>query len=259
MRSFLYVLIISYAILCVLLFLFQRKLLYFPTPEISHDYQQISVKNQGETIEVIVVNPDQKDAIVYFGGNAESVIYNADDFSKYFPDRTIYLVNYRGYADSSGLPSQNALFSDALVIYDTVTQTHSDIVAFGRSLGSGVALYLAAQRRLSHLVLITPYDSILAVAKKQFPFFPVGILLKDKYDSLSLVDKISSPTLIVAGEQDNIIPVSHSKTLYEALDAENAHLKIIQNAGHNNISEHREFYQIINEFLKRHCQVTEFG
>ncbi len=251
MRSFLYVLIISYAILTVLLYVFQRQLLYFPTPFIPHGYQQVSVNNQGETIEVIVVSPGQQDAIVYFGGNAESVIYNAEEFSKYFPNRTVYLVNYRGYADSSGMPDQNALFSDALAIYDSIAQTHSDIVSFGRSLGSGIALYLASQRQLSHLVLITPYDSILAVAKKQFPFFPVSILLKDKYDSLSLIEQISLPTLILAGEQDNIIPVSHSVMLHEALETKNAHLKILKNVGHNNISQHKEFYQIIGEFLKR--------
>lgn len=250
MRSFLYVLIISYALLCVLLFVFQRKLLYFPSTSVSHNYQQISVENEDVTIDVIVLRPNQSGAIIYFGGNAESVVLNAEDFLHHFPDRTVYLVNYRGYANSTGAPTQIGLFSDALAIFDKISASHATIAALGRSLGSGVALHLAANRQLDHLVLITPYDSILEIAKTNFRFFPVGLLLKDRYDSLSIANHIRVPTLIIAGAQDNIIPISHSSRLFDAFDPTITQMKTIERAGHNNISEFTEFYKSIGQFLQ---------
>ena len=100
------------------MYLLQRKLLYYPTGKIQHSFPQLKLVNQNESIEVIVLNEGKNDALLYFGGNAESVIYNAEDFLASFPIHTVYLLNYRGYGQSTGHPTEKGIFSDTLLAFD---------------------------------------------------------------------------------------------------------------------------------------------
>lgn len=125
-------------------------------------------------------------------------------------------MHYRGYGGSSGKPSEQALVADALALFDQLQSKYSDITVLGRSLGSGVAVQLAAQRKVTQLLLITPFDSLSALAQRQFPFFPVKWLLKDTYNSVAYAPDINSPTLILLAEQDEIIGRAHSEALYQA-------------------------------------------
>lgn len=249
MRDFLYILIALYVIAGALLYLFQRNLLYIPSAEYQHRFEQISIKNNKLTLEIIVLNQGRENALIYFGGNAEAVVANAQSFSEKFTNKTIYLVNYRGYGGSTGKPSQIALFSDAELIFDQLSQHHENIAVIGRSLGSGVAMHLASQRSVNQLVLITPFDSILAIAQEQFPMFPIAILLKDPYDSIALADKVSANVLLVAGGVDSVIPRKHTQRLFEALGKDKAQLVLIEQAGHNDISQFSAFYESISQFF----------
>lgn len=238
-----------YLSIAALLYIFQRTFIYFPTPEYEHGFDQVGVQNQGEEIQVIVLNAGKADAFIYFGGNAEAVLANGPEFSLHFPDKTIYLVNYRGYGGSSGSPTEAALFSDATVIFDHFASNHENLAVVGRSLGSGVAMHLAANRPVSQVVLITPYDSVLALAKKQYPMFPISILLKDKFDSLRVADLVTAPVLALAGDRDTLIPVSHSEILIDAIGDDNAELVVIKGASHNDISNYPEFYASMKRFF----------
>ncbi len=248
--SFAYLLLGTYVIAVLLLFVFQRSFIYLPTPKYEHGFEQISVQNENESIEVIVLNKGNENAFVYFGGNAEAVVANASEFSRSFPTTTVYLINYRGYGGSTGKPTESALFFDAELIFDHFSPQHRNLAAVGRSLGSGVAMHLAANRPVSKIVLITPYDSILALAKKQFPIFPISLLLKDKYDSISLANTVSVPTLVLAGSRDTLIPLNHSQNLIDAIGKDQAEMIIIEQAGHNNISQFPEFYANMIKFLE---------
>ena len=104
-------------------------------------------------------------------------------FRAAFPDRSLFLVNYRGYGGSSGQPSEAALFADALAIFDHVRREHSEIAVMGRSLGSGVAVLVASERPVEQLVLVTAFDSLVNVAREYLRWLPVGRLLRDRYDS----------------------------------------------------------------------------
>jgi len=233
----------------VLLYLFQRDMLYHQTPEYQHDLQVISVDSENEKIKVLLLNPNQNRAIVYFGGNAEAVIFNQEPFSKAFPIHTIYLVNYRGYGGSSGNPTEANLYADALSVYDAVAANHKSISVLGRSLGSGVATYLAANRTVDALALITPYDSIQAVAQSRFPIYPSSLLLKDKYDSISRANTIAAKTLIIAAELDQIIPLKHAEKLRDAFKQEQVSMTVIQGANHNNLSVEKEYFETLQRFL----------
>ena len=252
---FVLILVGIYLACALVLFVFQHAFIYLPTNEYEHSFEQITILNNDVNIQVIVLNKGNKNAFIYFGGNAEAVIHNALEFSINFPSRTIYLVNYRGYGGSSGKPTEVGLFSDAIAIFDNVLAAHKNIAVIGRSLGSGVAMHLAANRAVSQVVLITPYDSILAIAKKQFPLFPISLLLKDQYDSVGLANKVSAPVLVLAGGQDRIIPLSHSQKLVDALGIrndkwqENVTMIVFEQAGHNNISQSVNYYKNLTSFL----------
>ena len=248
LKTMIYLLLI-YSLTCALMYFLQRKLLYYPTRKIPHNFPQFKLVNQNESIEVIVLNEGKNEALLYFGGNAESVIYNAEDFLTSFPLHTVYLLNYRGYGQSSGHPTEKGIFSDALLLFDKVQEKHNNISVIGRSLGSGVAAYLASKRSLHKMALITPYDSIESLGQSKFIIFPVFMLLKDKYDSLSRVKHIQAKTIALVAENDEVIPKKHSLRLINAFPPEQISVKIIKNSGHNDISFKEEYYRHLEDFF----------
>nr|WP_319588188.1 alpha/beta hydrolase [uncultured Desulfobulbus sp.] len=177
------------------------------------------------------------DALLYFGGNAEDVSSSLPSLAQAFPDHALYLPHYRGYGGSSGKPSETALFADALALFDKAKNEHSKIVVIGRSLGSGVAVYLASQRPVARLVLVTPYDSIQGLATRQFPYLPVHWLLLDKFESGKYAPKVTAPTLVIAAEHDEVIPRASTEALCTRFSGGVAALKVVGGTGHNTISE----------------------
>ena len=248
LENMIYFLLI-YFIACAVLYFLQRKLIYFPTAKISHGLNQLKLVNNNESIDVIVLNEGKNEALIYFGGNAESVIYNAEDFLKEFPQHTVYLLNYRGYGESTGNPTEKGIFSDALFLFDKVKNKHQKISVIGRSLGTGVAAYLASRRPINKIALITPYDSIKSLGQSKFIIFPVFLLLKDKYDSLSRVKHIQAQTIALVAENDEIIPKKHSLRLINEFPPEQITAITIKNSGHNDISYKEEYYQHLKDFL----------
>ncbi len=240
--------LLIYSGIALYLYVAQRSLLYFPTPPVKHPFIEEFLDIDGESIVVISANPDASKALIYFGGNAEAVAYSIPDFQG-LQDTTLYMVNYRGYGGSSGSPSEAGLYADALAVYDAIAPRHSEVMAMGRSLGTGVATWLSVNRDISKLVLITPYDSVLNVAQRRFPIFPAKIILKDVFDSLSRAQALTVPMLVLAAENDNVIPVRHAENLVTALDSNLTEFHILPGTGHNNISAHPEYSRQLLEFL----------
>ena len=164
--------ILIYIGCCGYLYLAQRSFIYFPTPESRNVMaEDLRLDVDGATLQIWRLAGEKEEAVIYFGGNAEDVAQNLGQFSSIFPDKAIYLVNYRGYGASTGMPSEAAIVSDAQAIFDHISPAHSSISVVGRSLGSGVAMFLAATRNAERMVLITPYDSIAKLAQSSFPIF----------------------------------------------------------------------------------------
>jgi pimeloyl-ACP methyl ester carboxylesterase len=220
------------------LFLFQRSFIYYPPrgpAAVASEILQLSVP--GAELKVAVRPLAGPNAVVYFGGNGEDVSFNLPEFSQAFPDHALYLLNYRGYGGSTGSPTEEDLQRDALALFDSVHATHPNVVVMGRSLGSGVAIRLASQRPARRLVLITPYSSIAELGARQFPFFPVKWLLRDKYESWRYAPRIRVPTLLVAAANDEIIPVSSTEHLHARFQPGIASLRKIPGVGHNTLSQ----------------------
>jgi len=248
-RALVGMLLLLYGGMALFLYLKQRSFIYFPFVALEHSFPVERFSSQGESIEVVVLNRDSKDAIVYFGGNAEAVAANAPSFREAFPEQAIYLVNYRGYGGSSGSPSEQGLYVDALQIYDVLTTRHEQISVIGRSIGSGVATFLAANRHVAKLVLVTPFDSMLNLAKDQFPLFPVSFFLKDRYESYSRVREIKSQTLVVLAGKDAIIGSKYSNRLISAFPPSEVTVKTFAEAGHNSLPQ-REYLMAMSAFLR---------
>jgi len=242
-------LISIYVLFGILLFIFQRDFLYYPTEKHTHPFQIKQFLIGEESIDVIVLNKGKSNAIMYFGGNGESVVGNAPDFVKIFPNHTVYLVNYRGYGGSTGTPTEQSLYSDARHIYDSIINQHKQVSVIGRSLGTGVATYLASQREIHKIILVTPYDSIEHIAQDRYPIYPISLLLKDKYNSIRRIKDIKSDTLIILAEHDMVIPLKYSTQLIKAFPSLQVTVEIIKGAGHNSLSQKEVYYQLLKQFI----------
>lgn len=247
--NFILIIAIIYFIVGIIIFFSQRKMLYFPTPEISNKYARIILSNDFEKIKVIVLNDNKENAILYFGGNGEAVLGNANSFIETFPDHTVYLMNYRGYGGSSGSPTEKGIYSDSLALFDKVASKHPRITIIGRSLGTGVATFVAVKRKIAKLILITPFDSIEKVANRQFFMYPLSLMLLDKYDSASRVKDINVKTLIMVAKNDNIISFINTENLIKKFPHKQVEIYIIEGVDHNSISFSRKYYRILNEFI----------
>jgi pimeloyl-ACP methyl ester carboxylesterase len=225
----------SYLGLCCVLFLFQRSFIYFPQPA-SGGGTTLILPIPDARVLVRTRPKEGNRAVIYFGGNAEDVSLSLPDISHAFPDSALYAMHYRGYGGSSGVPSQDTLFADALVLYDQVRATHPDIEVVGRSLGSGVAVYLASRRPVARLVLVTPFDSLQDIAASQFPFVPVRWLLKDKFESRRYAPQVDAPTLMIAADNDEIVPRTSTDLLRTRFRSGLAAFVVLPGFGHNAIS-----------------------
>lgn len=193
--------------------------------------------------------------LIYFGGNAEEVSWQAAE--PWPEDWSLAIVNYRGYGESDGKPSEQALFADAERVFDALAARadvdRGRIVLVGRSLGSGVAVHLAARRDVAGVVLISPFDSMIAIGARHYPFLPVRLLLKHPFDSLARAPAIDVPLLAIVGERDAIIPPDHSRRLFEAWAGPKRWVAI-PGAGHNDLGPQADFWRSIEAFLSARAQ-----
>ena len=251
MISFIATLTIAYVAICFLLFLFQRQMIYFPTSEVSVPGITHTALDTGEArIKVWTLNPGKEKALIYFGGNAENVAYNIDDFETLFADRTVYLINYRGYGGSSGSPHEEGFYSDALFAYDHFMKQHTALCVMGRSVGAAVATYLASERDVDKLILVTPFDSAVNVGKKIYWLFPMGHILKEKLDSAGRAVNITADTLVIAAANDRIIPYEHTRNLVQAFTKTEVEVATLDDTGHNTVHLHPDYKKIIAAFMK---------
>jgi len=249
MKSIIILLLLVYVGVGLFLYIKQKSFLYFPTKNIATSYKSIMFENGGASIHVIVLNEGHENAILYFGGNAESMAESSDYIAQQFPKFTVYLMDYRGYGGSSGEPTEEGLYSDSLKLYDIVKKRHNRISIGGRSLGTAIATYVAAHREVIKLALITPFDSILNVAQGRYFLYPVDLLLHDKYDSLSRVKDISAQTFIVIAQNDKIVPLERTQKLIDAFSPNLLTTATISDRGHNDISSDERYYKIMQDFI----------
>lgn len=194
--------------------------------------------------------------VLYFGGNAEEVSWMlhaiGNPTAGETPGVSWLLIDFRGYGRSGGSPSEKALIADALAFHDRFVQASAEtkprVFAFGRSLGSGVAVALAAARPLAGVVLVTPFDSALAVAQRHYPYLPVRWLLKHPFDSIGRAPALRMPLLALIAGRDALIPPEHAQRLVAAWGGPTRAI-VLPAADHNSTDEAPGFWDEIRRFL----------
>jgi len=166
-------------------------------------------------------SPGPHPAVVYFGGRSEEVSWVVRDAGAMFPGMAVLAVNYRGYGDSHGDPAEILMIEDGCTLFDWLAaRPHVDrrrIAVVGRSLGSGVAVQVAKERPVHSVVLITPYDSILAIAKRRFRAMPIEYMLRHRFESIKYAPALKAPTYVLRAASDDIVPHAHTDQLVAKL------------------------------------------
>ena len=255
--------VVGYALLLGGCYALQRSLMYFPATELPSP----AAAGVAEMAAVALHTDDglaltswyaaarapHAPTVVYFHGNAGNI---ADRAYKVRPmlDRGlgVLLVGYRGYGGNPSAPSETGLFADGRAALDFLGGQGvppERIVAFGESLGSGVAVRMASERRLGAVILEAPFTSAAEVGQRAYPFLPVRQLIRDRFDSLSRIDSISAPLLIVHGERDRVVPADHGRRLLAAA-SQPKEGAFLPEAGHNDAFEHGSIRAAL-DFLDR--------
>ena len=184
-----------------------------------------------------------------FGGNAMCADSMALTLHCLFPHRDVVVFNYRGYAPSTGAPSAKAVLSDSLMIFDRLQQARAsqDIIAVGFSLGTAIAAYLARHRLVTGLTLVTPFDSLEALARELYWWAPVGLLLRHRMPTLEFVRGALAPTAVIVADHDKVVPARRSAPLRRAVS--NLVFARTIDAGHNDLYDHPDFAEAMREAL----------
>ncbi|MDX1809318.1 MAG: alpha/beta fold hydrolase [Sulfurospirillaceae bacterium] len=257
MKIILFVIIFLYLSAMAYLYFFQNSILFnagaikqeaaFEVPNMEH----ISLKvHDSAVLDGVYKHSESKNAplLIYFGGNADDatriLLYTKD-----LTDFNIVAFNYRGYLKSSGKPSEKNLFNDALKIYDTYGK-NKKVIIIGRSLGTAVATYLSSQRKVDGLVLITPYDSIVSIAKDDYPIFPIDLLLKNKFESTKYMAKVQNPVALIEVEGDTTVTHKHFEKLKESVP----HLVssvLLHGTTHADVLSQKDFEKTLKEAVDK--------
>lgn len=213
----------------------------------------MSIKTvDGETLKGVHVKPHVRGAdrtlILGFGGNA----WNGQDVAEYlhelYPEHDVVAFHYRGYRPSTGAPSSEALIKDSPVVFDAaVDLVHPDrVVVVGFSIGTGVASQLSARRKLKGLVLVTPFDSLKALAQSMYPWLPIGPFFSEEINSVGPLQNSDVPVAIIAAQRDEIVAPERTDALRRAV-RNLVFDRTIEGAGHNDIYTRSEFQDAMRE------------
>lgn len=251
---------LGYVLVCGLLYFYQERLIFYPEATAAdfeytfpHAHDEVVLEVEGATIHALYFKVDRpRGAVLYLHGNAGSLRSwgsIASDFLEHGYD--ILIPDYRGYGKSTGkVTSERMLLRDATEAYEYLEGHHPDapIIVYGRSLGTGIATYLAATKSPKMLILESAYYSLRDLARRQFPFLP-PMLLKYPLRTDLWITEVSCPIYLFHGARDEFIPYESSERLLPRIRAEHE-LFAIQGGGHNNLGEFTEYEKKLAEVLR---------
>ena len=220
--------IIAYLVLLVFIYFYQRNLLYHPSEnnyqndKIQFSYDEIFIKvDEKIKLKSWMINKNLKKfkTLVFFHGNAGELsnrIYKLNELNKL--DINILLISWRGFSGNQGFPTEENLYKDAKAVIKWLNSKEVEsnkIILYGESLGTGVVVEIGKKNIFNSIILESPFTSMENAAKIYYPYLPVKLLLKDKYNSISKIQRITTPILIMHGKKDDIVPFSMGKELFE--------------------------------------------
>ena len=251
-----------YIVLCSMAYLIQEKLIFLPT-KLQQDYsytfkfpfeEVFLTTEDGASLNALHLRGDNpKGVILYFHGNAGD-LSRWGPITNYFTNFNydVIVMDYRTYGKSTGTLSEEALYSDASLFYSYALEHYKEdeIVVYGRSLGTGLATYLAANNKPKKLLLETPYYSIADEAKKRFPIFPVKVLLKYKLPSNEYIKEVACPIIIFHGTEDKVVAYESGSKLGDLVPKEQLGFVTLEGGAHNNLREFKEYHLALSKVLE---------
>ena len=252
----------AYCGLVLLLYIFQRSLLYHPSPKnprpadfgISEMSTVEILTNDGLKLDGWFKEAEEgKQTILYLHGNAGHIGHRSIKVKNYLDAGFgLLLLGYRGYGGNSGKPSENKLYIDGRAALRFLLKYQvplSNTIIYGESLGTGVAVEIARNLQINCLVLEAPFSSMTDVATHHFFYLPTKFLLKDHFNSIGKINEITAPIFFVHGELDSVVPWEFGKRLYDVAP-QPKELLLIESANHNNLYEFNASNAII-DFIER--------
>ena len=245
----------AYVGLCLLLYLLQDWMIFFPRPLAGEPtgphIERASVQREDATLRGWILNSQSEGPLLfYFGGNAEEVSGLTDVFARL--DAVIVLMNYRGYGESGGKPSAAHLIEDAAAVVDSFRRRFGEdrqVVLFGRSLGSGIAALAARAAGIDGLILLSPYRNLERIAQRRFPFAPVGWLLRHDIDATLAFEALPERILVLYATRDSVVPTSESRAFLRELKSKP---QVVEFDGPHNIPlETPQLWRAIEDFVQR--------
>lgn len=237
----------------------QRDLLYrAPRKSQSPDLHHVVIPATGDepTLHGWIDNPGRESALIYFGGSSEPVELRRHQMAQAFPNHTLYFVPYRGFFPNRGprmVSDERTIKSDAIRIADFVSKRHVNIDVLGRSLGTGVALHVAAKFNVRKVGLITPYDSILEVAKSRYRWLPVRAMLRDRFESWRDALNVKAPIFALLAETDPVTPHRCWENLKKHFTP-SIGVAMIPGTDHTNIVSASQTWQELSGFFSQDLQ-----
>ncbi|WP_447772359.1 alpha/beta hydrolase [Variovorax boronicumulans] len=224
-----------------------------PVVHLSDDFSTYSHPVPGGMVRGYVYHPHGEDALqdlfIYFAGRGEDVRATAQ-MLHWLPEGFGFAaLNYRGVADSEGAPSEIASVADAAQFANHLRRAfpHARLHVVGRSLGTGVAIQLVAQQQFESLQLVTPYDSLLEVAKKRFPLVPLSLLLRHRFNSIEHSKEVAAKTQVLLAAKDDVVPHERSEKLIAAWPTP-VSVQTVSNSDHHNITGLEETWLMLVDF-----------
>lgn len=253
---------IPYLFFSLFMYFIQDNILFQPQPlaqdhnyVFQTDFKEFNLTTpdsiQLNALHFYAANP--KGLILYFHGNAGNLERWGHIASRYVAyNYDVIVMDYRSYGKSTGSPSEATMYADSQLFYDYAKTLYpeNDILVYGRSLGTTVSTYLAAQNNPERLILETPLYSVKDVANTRFRYLPIQWLLKYDFPSYKYAAQVQCPALVLHGTKDGVVPFSSGKRLYEAFNASLAQFVTIQDGQHNNLIEFEAFNVAVKQFLQ---------
>ena len=220
-------LITVYVIICLVIFLSQRKLLYHPNEnnyldenKLTHKIEKVFVESNNKLIGWHHFKDRKYKTLLFFHGNAGNLqnrIYKLNEIAEL--DLNYLIIAYRGFSGNEGKPTEEGLYIDSMAAkswLNSINIDDSNIILYGESLGTAVAVNLGSKFSFAGIILESPFTSMVELSKIYYPYLPVNLLLKDRYDSINKIGKITFPKLVMHGDKDNIVPFSMGKRMFES-------------------------------------------
>ena len=248
-----------YLLIILIMFTFQRSLLYLPSKEKLDPFfysntglKKINFKtSDGLILSALFKNPTSINTktLVVFHGNAGHIGHRVEKFTPFLDEGYgLLLVEYRGYGENPGKPTEDGFYKDGVAALEFLSKQNiskQKTILYGESLGCGLAVKLSTENKYHSTILEAPYTSIADVASRHYWYLPAKLLVLDRFEILSIIKKIKSPLLIIHGKKDNVINIELGKKVFNSAPNPKQSL-FIDNASHNNLYEFNIFKKILN-------------